>query len=162
MTKAEYMKKLEENLASLPTWDRADALDYYENYFADANDDEKVIAELGTPEQLAATILEGRSKVPDLATEETKDENVFNGQEAFSFDQTFTEDIKGLNIDVGDTGDIKFISGPEFRVKLNGFNLGSSDERKVFVDKAGVLNIISKRGTTIFSSMITAFRRSVR
>ena len=137
MTKAEYMKKLEENLASLPTWDRADALDYYENYFADANDDEKVIAELGTPEQLAATILEGRSKVPDLAPEETKDENVFNGQGAFSFDQTFTENIKGLNIDVGDTGDIKFISGPEFRVKLNDLTLEGPAGPKVSAVKRG-------------------------
>lgn len=57
MDKNSYLRKLEENLSSLSKEERDEAIKYYEEYFNDASDDEKVISELGDPEHLAQNIL---------------------------------------------------------------------------------------------------------
>ncbi len=61
MNRAEYMKELAYLLQGLPDEEREEALQYYENYFDDAGEDqeEAVIAELGRPEKIAAIIREG-------------------------------------------------------------------------------------------------------
>lgn len=61
MNRKEYMKRLEQLLLILPEEEREEALQYYYDYFDDAGieNEDKVIAELGTPEEVAAKIRAG-------------------------------------------------------------------------------------------------------
>ncbi len=60
MTKKEFMRELAQRLSQIPANEKADALDYYENYFADADiTDEMLVPEsMGTPEKIARQIIE--------------------------------------------------------------------------------------------------------
>lgn len=59
MNRTEYMAALRRALCALPEEERANALRYYEEYFDDAGpeNEQKVIADLGAPEKVAAQIL---------------------------------------------------------------------------------------------------------
>lgn len=61
MERKEYMERLEQLLGVLPLEEREEALQYYHDYFDDAGveNEEKVIRELGTPEEVAAKIRAG-------------------------------------------------------------------------------------------------------
>lgn len=58
MTKLEFMKELESLLLDIPLEEREEALKYYNGYFEDAGEDqeERIIAELGSPKQVADII----------------------------------------------------------------------------------------------------------
>ena len=65
MGKAEFLKALEGELSPrLPAEDLADVLAYYEEYIADAGEDqeEAVLGELGSPAAVAAKILEDQGE----------------------------------------------------------------------------------------------------
>ena len=59
MTAKEYLRALEKALSILPAEERENAMRYYQDYFLDAGaeNEQKVIAELGDPNVLAAEIL---------------------------------------------------------------------------------------------------------
>ena len=61
MNKAMFMARLRELLADITEAEREEALNYYEDYFDDAGEEneESVIEALGSPERVAATIKEG-------------------------------------------------------------------------------------------------------
>lgn len=61
MNRADFMKNLAELLADVPLTEREEAIQYYNDYFDDAGaeNEQSVIASLGTPEQLARTIKAG-------------------------------------------------------------------------------------------------------
>lgn len=61
MNRQEFMKRLEELLTDISTEEKEEALAYYTGYFEDAGEEneEKIIRELESPEQLAATIKAG-------------------------------------------------------------------------------------------------------
>lgn len=69
MTRFEFMAALEQLLSPLPDAERCDALRYYEEYFDAAGPEKEaeVIAELGSPEQLAKKLLEAQS-LPTVPT----------------------------------------------------------------------------------------------
>lgn len=69
MTKTEYMKELSRRLRPLPKEDFQKAIDYFEEYFADAGpeNEAQVIEDLGTPEFAA------RQLVTNLAISNTKE-----------------------------------------------------------------------------------------
>lgn len=69
MTRFEFMAALEQLLSPLPDAERCDALRYYEEYFDAAGPEKEaeVIAELGSPEQLAKKLLETQS-LPTVPT----------------------------------------------------------------------------------------------
>lgn len=69
MTRFEFMSALEQLLSPLPDAERCDALRYYEEYFDAAGPEKEaeVIAELGSPEQLAKKLLEAQS-LPTVPT----------------------------------------------------------------------------------------------
>jgi len=74
MEKKEFIARLTELLQNLPEEERAEAVNYYEEYFADAGEsrEAETIAELGSPEQVAATIREnlyGREENGGVYTE---------------------------------------------------------------------------------------------
>lgn len=59
MNKSEYLNELRKYLKRVPKQDLDDALEYYEEYFeeAGAENEQKVIDELGTPKELAKRII---------------------------------------------------------------------------------------------------------
>jgi len=57
MTKSEFLAQLSDKLRVLPVSDQQDALEYYEGYISDAENEAAAIAELGNPNEVAATIL---------------------------------------------------------------------------------------------------------
>lgn len=61
MNRADFIKNLAELLADMPPAEREEAIQYYNDYFDDAGveNEQGVIASLGTPEQLAETIKAG-------------------------------------------------------------------------------------------------------
>lgn len=61
MNRADFMKNLAELLADMTPAEREEAIQYYNDYFDDAGEEneQSVIASLGTPEQLARTIKAG-------------------------------------------------------------------------------------------------------
>lgn len=61
MNRAEFMKRLRELLSDISESEREEALNYYEDYFDDAGieNEQDVIASLGSPEKVARTIKEG-------------------------------------------------------------------------------------------------------
>ncbi|MBP5602039.1 MAG: DUF1700 domain-containing protein, partial [Treponema sp.] len=56
MTRNEYLSRLRSCIQALPLEEQTEALEFYQDYFADADNDEAVMQELGTPEELAETI----------------------------------------------------------------------------------------------------------
>ena len=58
MTREEYLNELKSSIMSLSSDEQAEAIQYYSDYFDEADDDEKVMRELGSPEELAKTIIE--------------------------------------------------------------------------------------------------------
>lgn len=61
MSKEEFMRELERLLANVPDNERIEALNYYEEYFSDAGEEnwQKVIEELESPAKVAETIKDG-------------------------------------------------------------------------------------------------------
>ena len=61
MNRKEYLERLEQLLLILPKEEREEALQYYSDYFDDAGieNEDKVILELGSPEEVAAKIRAG-------------------------------------------------------------------------------------------------------
>lgn len=61
MNRADFMKELTELLADVSPTEREEAIQYYNDYFDDAGEEneQSVIASLGSPEQLAKTIKTG-------------------------------------------------------------------------------------------------------
>ncbi|MCL1844407.1 MAG: DUF1700 domain-containing protein [Defluviitaleaceae bacterium] len=57
MSKAEYLAKLAQKLRVIPENERRDALEYYDGYISDAEDESAAISQLGTPGEVAAIIL---------------------------------------------------------------------------------------------------------
>lgn len=59
MTKSEYLAKLDKYLKKLPKEDYQEAMDYFREYFDEAGpeNEEEVIAELGTPKEAAHDII---------------------------------------------------------------------------------------------------------
>lgn len=60
MTKQEFMYRLAQQLVSLPPEERLCALKFYDEYFADAGEEnwEALLRDLGSPEEVARTIQE--------------------------------------------------------------------------------------------------------
>ena len=61
MTKEQFLFQLEQKLLDIPEDERAEAMEYYRDYFDDAGveNEEQVITELGSPDKVAASIKEG-------------------------------------------------------------------------------------------------------
>ncbi|MDD3279098.1 MAG: DUF1700 domain-containing protein [Lachnospiraceae bacterium] len=57
MTKQEYMERLHKKLKKLPRESYQEAMQYFEEYFTEAEDEQQAIQNLGTPEEAAAGII---------------------------------------------------------------------------------------------------------
>ena len=144
MTKKQYLKKLEYCIQALPAEERNEALEYYSDYFDDAEDDDKVMQELGEPEDLAKTIIEKFTCVPAKETKKKKEEfeqdYVFDDDEklAFSFSK---EQVKNLGISLA-AGDVVIKTGSEYKVETRGI---SENDFRCEINEAGTLIVENKR-----------------
>lgn len=61
MTKEQFLFQLEQRLLDIPEDERAEAMEYYRDYFDDAGEENEaqVIAELGSPDKVANSIKDG-------------------------------------------------------------------------------------------------------
>lgn len=134
MNKIEYLKKLENLIQALPEEERKEALEYYKDYLDEAEDEKKAIEELGSPEELASSILEKFNCVPAQIikekTEQPEDENIFDEESVFGenddklcfeFDK---KNIKNLGISVG-FGNVFVKNGNSFKVETRGIQKDS-------------------------------------
>lgn len=78
MTREEYMAKLQKYLRKLPKQDYEDAIEYFNEYFSDTDEEgqQKLMEELGTPKEAAAdlmhNLLDRKLQEQDIGTEEKK------------------------------------------------------------------------------------------
>ena len=59
MTREKYIKKLQKYLHKLPKQDYDDAIEYFNEYFSDTDEEgqQKLMEELGTPKEAAADLM---------------------------------------------------------------------------------------------------------
>lgn len=74
MEKEEYLRLLEIELAALPLEEKENVMEYYRSYFEEAGEENhnRVIKELGKPEELAAHILKNSSCLPSVLGKKNK------------------------------------------------------------------------------------------
>lgn len=88
MNRTEFMKKLRTLLSDVEENEREEALEFYEHYFEDAGEEneQEVIASLGSPKKVAQTIKEGLKDVDGVQGEFT--ENGYRG-----YGETIKEEV---------------------------------------------------------------------
>lgn len=128
MTREEYLNQLKNNLSSLTVDEQNEALQYYSDYFEDANDDEKIMAEFGTPEELAKSIVEkmanGLAKVKSDAKENESENEKKSNYKRRSTDgilyHTFDKaDVRNLSLAFS-AAEVVAIPGKSFAVETRG------------------------------------------
>lgn len=94
MNKQEFIRELRKELQDIPSKEREEAVQYYEEYFDEAGEEneEAVIRELGSPARIAAVIRRD-SFMPD---EETKEEKGMETEAAWTYDSS-KEEASGRN-----------------------------------------------------------------
>lgn len=117
MTRQEYLQELKYELKNLPVEEQEEALEYYRGYFEDADDDEEVIKEFGSPEELAKTITEKFASVPSIRKSE-RNEKRDGAYGAFTNDE-----VRSLDISLG-IAEIVMVEGETFSVDYRGIAPG--------------------------------------
>ena len=142
MTKEEYLNQLKMHLNALTQDELNEALQYYSDYFEEANDDQKVINELGSPEELAKIIIEKFANVPvktEKETEETSQEEKKNDyeQEENLYFEFESKKVQKLVLNFG-AADVVLISGNKYSLETRGV---SSDSVNCYLSQDGVLTV---------------------
>ena len=114
MTRQEYLQELKEELKTLLVEEQEEALEYYRNYFEDADNDQAVMEELGSPQKLAAEIKEKFAGVPAVQENQSQDGSYGN------FDNT---KVKSLDISIG-IAEVVMAAGDCFSVDFRGMAKG--------------------------------------
>ena len=93
MKREDYLLELKNNLGSLSPQEVQDVLDYFTEYFEEKNDDEKVIAELGSPLEAAREILKNMEKDASAQAESQNSNN--QSENGTNIDQdSFEENVQ--------------------------------------------------------------------
>ena len=123
MTREEYMTALKNNIQSLTVDEQNEALQYYSDYFDDAGDDEKVMEELGSPEEVAKLIRERFSntlvKDSKANEKEDKNENTSSGRYEALYYEFKNSDVKNVEFSFG-AAEVVLIPGKKFSVETRG------------------------------------------
>ncbi len=124
MTREEYLTALRNCIRALPLEEQTEALEYYLNYFQDADNDTKVMEELGSPEELAQTIKDKFACVPaEIVHESHKQENEADYKKRSSETNRTcifsAEDVRSLDISIG-TAEVVVIAGKDYSVETRG------------------------------------------
>ncbi len=155
MTRDEYLKALKNNIQTLTLDEQNEALQYYSDYFDDAGDDEKVMEELGTPEEVAELIKERCSNTlvekEKKSSEEDSDENSSaNGLRDALYYEFKKTDVKNIEFSFG-AASVVIIPGSKLSVETRGISkqnlLCHVDSQKTLViknlNKLSGLNFLS-------------------
>ena len=131
MTREEYLNELKSSIMSLTSDEQAEAIQYYSDYFDEAADDEKVMRELGTPSELAKTIIEKfanalvDTKTADADSEGTgsADEGQGDSDDRRSIDALYFEfaknEVRNLSMDFG-AAEVALIEGDKYSIETRG------------------------------------------
>ncbi|MEE3473491.1 MAG: DUF1700 domain-containing protein, partial [Butyrivibrio hungatei] len=130
MTREEYLNELKSSIMSLTTDEQAEAIQYYSDYFDEADDDEKVMRELGSPEELAKTIIEKfANALVDTKTGsgegESEEEKTSSSGDGFSIDALYYEfkksEVRNLSLDFG-AAEVALIEGEKYCIETRGLS----------------------------------------
>ena len=126
MTREEYLNELKSSIMSLSSDEQAEAIQYYSDYFDEADDDEKVMRELGSPNELAKTIIEKfANALVDTKTESAgdSDEEQESRGDGYSIDALYFEfnksEVKNLSMDFG-AAEVAVIEGDKYCIETRG------------------------------------------
>jgi hypothetical protein len=126
MTREEYLNELKSSIMSLSSDEQAEAIQYYSDYFDEADDDEKVMRELGSPNELAKTIIEKfANALVDTKTESAgdSDEEQESRGDGYSIDALYFEfsksEVKNLSMDFG-AAEVAIIEGDKYCIETRG------------------------------------------
>ena len=145
MTREEYLNELKSSIMSLTSDEQAEAIQYYSDYFDEADDDEKVMRELGSPEELAKTIIEKFANAlvdtkktgEGSSSDEEDDEETSSGDR--SIDALYFEfgknDVKNLSMDFG-AAEVALIEGDKYCVETRGL---PEESLNCYLNKEGTL-----------------------
>lgn len=91
MTKAEYLRELENELESVPFREKREALQYVDEYFDEAGNEnsDQVICELGTPQAYAQKLKNELPQIPPVPSESQQERS--SSQKTFADGQTVYE-----------------------------------------------------------------------
>lgn len=142
MTRDEYLNQLKNKLLSLTSDEQAEAMQYYSDYFDEAGDDEKVINELGTPDELAETIIEkfanalvDTKKENDSESADTKS-NSSNSMDALYYEFEKNK-VKSVKLGFG-AADVVLIPGSKFIIETRGI---TADSMNCYLSDNGLLTV---------------------
>lgn len=143
MTRTTYLRELKKNLSSLSESEISDAIAYYSNYFDDADDDQKVINELGTPSELAGEIIERSKKhLIEMEAAEKSENNSSSEQESdalyYEFDK---KNVKSIQMNLG-AAEIVFIPGKKIGIESRGIE---SNALNCNLSSSGLLSISNQK-----------------
>ena len=117
MTRNEYLLNLKYELRTLPVEEQEDALEFYRGYFEEADNDEQVMQEFGSPEELAKSIIEKFASVPEVR--KTQQNKTQDG----SYGKFNDEEIRSLDISLG-ASEIVMTKGDSFSIDYRGLDIG--------------------------------------
>lgn len=148
MTRATYLKQLKKCLPSLTTEEQNEAIQYYSDYFEEADDDQKVMDELGTPEELAKTIIEKMANVPVQSSkngnqtdeEESETQDDFSSYDALYYEYE-TEDVRNLSFRFG-AAQIVAVPGNKLSIETRGI---SKDAMNCHLSPEGNLSVVNDK-----------------
>ncbi len=156
MTRDEYLNELKSSIMSLSSDEQAEAIQYYSDYFEEADDDEKVMRELGSPEELAKTIIEKfANALVDTKGTDSKDDSAESDSENdeasddFSIDALYFEfdksKVKNISMDFG-AAEVAIIEGDKYCIETRGlpeecFNCNLSKEGNLIVSNTRRFNL---------------------
>lgn len=114
MTRAAYLQELRERIANLPYDEINAAIEYYTEYFEEAESDEKAMEELGTPAKLAESILQKIAGTPAVINPEEKE---YKNQDRDGFYEIPNKDfLKKIYINIK-AGVFKIIRDSDFHIE---------------------------------------------
>ena len=151
MTREEYLNELKSSIMSLSSDEQAEAIQYYSDYFDEADDDEKVMRELGSPEELAKTIIEKFANAlvdTKKAGEGESDDNAQNRESASgdrSIDALYFEyekkDVTNISMDFG-AAEVALIEGDKYCIETRGLQ---QECLNCYLSKEGTLVVSNNR-----------------
>ena len=100
MNRFEYMRRLENLLSDISPSEKEAALTYYNDYFNDAGEEneQQVMEELGSPEQVAAGVKEGLGLQTGEERQREGTENLYTGTSAKATSDTGSSDMENKNM----------------------------------------------------------------
>ena len=152
MTREEYLNELKSSIMSLSSDEQAEAIQYYSDYFDEADDDEKVMRELGSPEELAKTIIEkfANALVDTKKGAEGSDSDDDNGEKnsstnGRSIDALYFEfapsKVTNLSMDFG-AAEVALIEGDKYSIETRGLQ---EECINCYLNKEGTLVVSNNR-----------------